>query len=74
MMNRLTRIIVATIVGYGLSRVMPAKTPQVRADSQSPVLQPIVVGVIDAPTFKWSKTHTPYLDSMRVRFDLDNVK
>jgi hypothetical protein len=45
----------------------------VSADSKSPILHPIVVGVIDAPTFKWSKTHTPYLDSMRVRFDLDNV-
>jgi hypothetical protein len=72
-MNRLTRIIVATVVGYGMSRVMPAKTT-VQADSQSPALHPIVVGALDpAPTFKWSKPGTPYLDSMRVRFELDGV-
>lgn len=73
-MNRLTRIIVATVVGFGLSRVTPAKQHhEVKADAQSPALHPIVVGVLDAPTFKWSKPHSPYLDSMRSRFDLDGV-
>src|SRR5688572_6255966 len=72
-MNRLTRIIIATVVGYGLSHVMPAKSNSVKADAQSPTLHPIVVGVLDAPTFKWSKPNTPYLDSMRIRFDLDEV-
>jgi hypothetical protein len=72
-MNRLTRIALATVIGVGLSYVMPAEPHNVKADSQSPVLHPIVVGVLDAPTFKWSKPHTPYLDSMRTRFDLDAV-
>ncbi|MEO5511171.1 MAG: transglutaminase-like domain-containing protein [Longimicrobiales bacterium] len=72
-MNRITRIIVATVVGFGLSRVMPVKRA-VQADSQSPTLHPIVVGALDAaPAFKWSKQNTPYLDSMRARFELDDV-
>ncbi len=73
-MNRLTRIIVATVIGYGLSHVMPAKNGALEADTQSPTLHPVVVSALDgAPAFKWSKPNTPYLDSMRIRFDLDAV-
>lgn len=72
-MNRPTRIIVATVVGIALSRVMPPKQ-DIQADAQTPVLQPIVVTALDrAPAFKWSAPNTPYLESMRSRFDLDDV-
>jgi hypothetical protein len=60
-----------------MSRVLPPKKYEpghkLKADTQTPTLHPIVVSIIDAPTFKWNRPHTPYLDSMRTRFDLDEV-
>lgn len=69
-MNRITRIAVATVIGIGLSRVMPPEN-EAKADAEAPELHPIVVSLKGAPSFKWSAPGTPYLDSLRVRFELD---
>jgi hypothetical protein len=64
---------IALIVGYALSRVLPPRQAA-RADADAPVLHPIILGLMDpSPVFRWSTPGTPYLDSMRVRFDLDEV-
>ena len=71
-MNRITRIAVATVIGFGLSRVMPPEN-EAKADAEAPELHPIVVSLKGAPSFKWSSPGTPYLDSLRTRFDLDEI-